>query len=65
MSMSQIEGFRHERDSIFDLSHPIKMTGTGFLKNTGPDQSHPVQSKKYSSHLLNKNYRSMTGQNQW
>jgi hypothetical protein len=23
---------RHERDLIFDLSHPVKMTGAGFKK---------------------------------
>ena len=56
---------RHERDLIFDLSCPIKMTGTGFFKNPVPGQSHLVQSKKYRSCLLIKNYRSMTGPDQW
>jgi hypothetical protein len=56
---------RHERDLIFDLSCPAKMTGMGFFKNPVPGQFHPIQSKKYCSHLLNENSCSIPGTDWW
>ncbi len=56
---------RHERELIFDLSHPVKMTGAGFLKNPVPRLFPLVQSKKYCHHLLNENSYSKDGPDQW
>jgi hypothetical protein len=45
---------------ILDFSNPVKITKTGICFNPIPGQS-----KKYPSHLLNKNYHAMTGRVLW